>query len=136
MRPWKGVPDIPYPINYFEKYPISLKENGRIHPTSESLHHHIHKKYLKVSHIPLIRLLGQKPVQCLIYIQRQWLAFVHCCNGPSHASCTFTKKLTPLSDISNFKNYNSCVVCSNTIASNKENNKAYYSPVLANTVLK
>ena len=23
--PWKGGPSIPYPFNYFEKYPISLK---------------------------------------------------------------------------------------------------------------
>ena len=25
LRPWKGVPSIPYPFNYFEIYPISLK---------------------------------------------------------------------------------------------------------------
>ena len=25
MRPWKGGPSIPYPFNYLEKYPKSLK---------------------------------------------------------------------------------------------------------------
>ena len=34
-RPWKGDPIIPYPLKYFEKYPISLKEIWQITRNSE-----------------------------------------------------------------------------------------------------
>ena len=37
LRHWKGGPSIPYPFNYFEKYPISLKEIWQISPNSEHI---------------------------------------------------------------------------------------------------
>ena len=44
-----GVPGIPYPFEYFEKYPISIKGNGKISPKftplQKALYHHIHKAF-------------------------------------------------------------------------------------------
>ena len=50
VRPWKGVPGIPYPFKYFEKYPISLKGNWQISlkftQLQKALYHHIPKNTL------------------------------------------------------------------------------------------
>ena len=50
LRPCKGVPGIPYPFNYFKKYPISLEINEQISPKfipiQKALYHHIPKSIL------------------------------------------------------------------------------------------
>ena len=52
MRPWKGGPSIPYPFNYFEKYPISLKQIWQISPKFRKHCILISLKLIQVSRIP------------------------------------------------------------------------------------
>ena len=51
MRPWKGGPSIPYPFNYFEKYPISLKQIWQISPKFRKPCTLISLKLIQVSRI-------------------------------------------------------------------------------------
>ena len=54
LRPWKGGgSSIPYPINFFKKYPISFKKIRQLSPNIRKLCIPIFQKLIKVSHIPL-----------------------------------------------------------------------------------
>ena len=49
----EGGPSIPYPFNYFEKYPISIEFFGKYPQNSESILFQISLKLIQVSRIPL-----------------------------------------------------------------------------------
>ena len=51
--PGRGGPSIPYPINFFKKYPISFKKIRQLSLNIRKLCIPIFQKLIKVSHIPL-----------------------------------------------------------------------------------